>query len=462
MSGLDITSMLGMGTGALPGAAGMVGSLAFPELQSILSAAAWRGVTFDMVDSQDTVGRRVIQLLFPGVDQAQYQDMGALEGPMRVTCLIMGEDYVIRAQRLRAALMAPGRGTLVHPWWGELTCRVLGTSSITFSDRHYEVARVEATFIRDQDTPGVSDTLSAVLQKADALWDAGILTMRQLLSPLVIPLAMAEGLNTVVAQTAGMWDAVTAAQSQPVQAAVAAPLATLTAGFPVPQQNTDTTYADQVTTGIGAVPQAVASAMAPQDSPAVASSGRINNAVTATVDPATATTALLTAASQMESVTAAAANSAMSAPAVRSVGLVARMQMLVQAVGTMAAIAFASQTDALAWRDRMVAALDSLAGDATAVAATTAPMPMLADLYAAIRDLRAAVIADISSRLGRLPVVVSVPVARQMSGWALAYALAGDSPDQVQALFDDMVTRNGIIQPALTGGGNIDVLENPS
>ena len=46
-----------------------------------------------------------------------------------------------------------------------------------------------------------------------------------------------------------------------------------------------------------------------------------------------------------------------------------------------------------------------------------------------------------------------------MSGGALAYALAGDTIDNVITLLDDMITRNAIATPATIPAGSVHVLE---
>ena len=138
-----------------------------------------------------------------------------------------------------------------------------------------------------------------------------------------------------------------------------------------------------------------------------------------------------------------------------------RAGTVAQAMAAQSAVTYASQQDAIASRDTMTAALDALASDLTNVILAGAEVPTAA-MSGAIRDARAAVVADISSRLGRLPRVVAVPVPRQMSAWLIAYAVAGDTPANVAAVWDDLVSRNGLTHPALAGPGSVDVLETSS
>ena len=42
--------------------------------------------------------------------------------------------------------------------------------------------------------------------------------------------------------------------------------------------------------------------------------------------------------------------------------------------------------------------------------------------------------------------------------WLIAQGLVGDTPDQVLATYQDLVTRNAIAHPALAGPGAIEAL----
>ncbi|OUI87592.1 hypothetical protein HK19_01430, partial [Acetobacter persici] len=204
-------------------------------LNGALSVAAWRGVTFWMPNSQDEAGRRMLQIWFPGRDDFRTQDFGAQDGPIRVSGLIIGDDYVIRAKRMRTVLMQAGNGTLVHPWWGAIKCRLVQSGSISFSDGEIRMARFQATFVRvppDPTSKGlfarIADTLTSVLTQADALVDSAVMAMRSVLSVLTLPLALVSAVSSVVSVAHGVWDAATGSTAAlPVRTAASAPLAAL-------------------------------------------------------------------------------------------------------------------------------------------------------------------------------------------------------------------------------------------
>ena len=457
-----------IGTGFLGSELNLTGGLASSALRAVLSIASWRGVTFYMPDAREEMGRRVVQLFFPGRDDFKAQDFGAFTGPISVRGVMIGDDYVIQALRMRDALMQRGPAMLVHPWLGALRCRLLQSASIQFSEYELRFARFEAVFVREplpKSKGGlfsqITDTLTNLLEKADAIMDQGILCMQQLLSPLVLPLALAGSVNDMVGVASGVWDSLVGAAPESVQSASQSSLAALSAGVDMPASNTDTTYADAVSSALVGVPAAVAGAVTPTQTSAVAPATQVADGAQTTVDAGTATTLLVNGAAQIGTAAASAATTSLAPASVLALGMIARAMTMAQAIAAQASASYASQTDALAARDRMLAALDSLESDITAMVNAGAPI-FVSGMYGAVRDVRAAMVADISARLGRLPKVVSVAVPQQVSAWLVAYAIAGDDPASVPALWDDLVSRNALAHPAQAGPGSLEVLEPSS
>ncbi|GBQ23512.1 DNA circulation family protein [Acetobacter estunensis NRIC 0472] len=456
----------GEGLAAL-GSAGGVGGLLAGPFGSILATASWRGVSFFMPSSQDQAGRRLIQLWFPGSDRWRAQDFGKLDGPIHVRGLIIGDDYVIRATRMRTALMQAGAAMLVHPWWGSLRCRLLQPGTIEFSDSEIGVARFEATFVREPvpTTSGglfstIANTVENVLTSADSLMDQATLVMRSILSPVSVGLALASAVNGVVSNVSGVWDGVCGGSSARVQAATAAALAALAGGVSEPTQNTDTTWADTITTVFSGVPVALADAATVSDTSAVAPATEVAGDTDAGIAPADAVALLLSAATQIGTSSSASALTSVQPGAVAGTALVARIVTVAQALAAQTGQTYASQTDAVASRDTMLAALDALETSIEATAALVT-FPVL-DLSLAVMDARMAVTADINARIGRLPALVSVSVGGTVNAWALAYAVAGDTGSAVASTWDDLIARNGILHPDLVGPGTIAVLEPSS
>lgn len=466
MSGA-LSALSGLGAGSLGSATGLLGGIAGGLLGSAMSVASWRGVTFWMPNASEESGRRVLQVWFPGRDDYRTLDFGAQDGAIRVSGLIIGDDYVIRGKRMRAALQKAGPATLVHPWLGAIKCRLVQSGTLSFSDGEIRMARFQATFVRVPPDPAgtglfsrIVDTLTSVLETADALVDQGLLAIRSVLSVITLPLALVSSVTNVVSMTMGVWEAVTGSTAAlPIRTAAAAPLAALKNGVVVPVANTDTVFADTVSTVLSGVPAAVAQAVSPTATAAIAPADAVSGVQSDSIDPVAATTVLLTAVETLRTDGATLAAQSTDPASVRGLVLGAVAMTAAQAVAAASSLTYASQDDALVWRDRLLAMLDTLVDDIETLAATTGASVPVSGMLGALRDSKAAITADISERLGRLPAVVSVAVPRAMSGWLVAYAVAGDAPETVEKIWTDMVARNGLRQPAVTGPGVVKMLK---
>lgn len=172
MSGV-LSSLTGVASG------GLVGSVL-----GLLRTASWRGVSFDMLDSTHSAGRRVHRFLFPGRDDTIHEDLGAIDGPIQISGLHVGDDYVRWQRRMEKACKEAGPGTLRHPWLGPLRVVLSEPASFKFEDKQLRVCTVTLTFEIWQERPtqqlstigGLLDALDDVLDQAreiiaDALGD---------------------------------------------------------------------------------------------------------------------------------------------------------------------------------------------------------------------------------------------------------------------------------------------------
>lgn len=466
MSGA-LSALSGMGAGSLGSATSVLGGVAGGLLGGAISVAAWRGVTFWMPNAQEESGRRLLQVWFPGRDDYRPQDFGAHDGPISVVGLIIGDDYVIRAKRMRDALMKPGPATLVHPWYGAIQCRLLQSGTLSFSDGEIRMARFQATFVRvppQQTNTGlfgdIVDTLTGVLETADGLVDQGILVVRSVLSVVTLPLALVSSVSNVVSVAGGVWDSLAGSTAAlPILNAAAQPLATLKAGVSAPTVNTGTAFADNLSNALVGVPAAIANAATPTTSAAIAPADAVANTNDASIGADAATKLLLNATVQLRADGEELVTRSTDQAAVRALVLGASVMTAAQAVAVASGLTYTSQSDAIIWRDKLLALLDGLIADIETLAATAGATVPISGMLNGLRDSKAAIVADISERLGRLPAIITVPVPRQMSAWLIAYAVAGENTADVEGVWTDMVVRNQLRQPAMAGPGIIKILK---
>ncbi|MDL2306622.1 DNA circularization N-terminal domain-containing protein [Desulfovibrio sp. OttesenSCG-928-C06] len=81
---------------------------------------SFRGVPFNVRESDFPVGRRTVLHQFVQRDDPYVEDLGRLPRRFTLQGFVNGRDYMDRRDALIAALETPGPGLLVHPYYGEM------------------------------------------------------------------------------------------------------------------------------------------------------------------------------------------------------------------------------------------------------------------------------------------------------------------------------------------------------
>lgn len=419
-------------------------SLSLSGLFDDLSDASFRGVEFLVPTAGGpATGRRWQRFHFPGLDTTVHQDMGAMDGDIRVDGTIIGDDYVQRAQLLQEAFRAPGPATLVHPWYGERLVVLAEATPIDFSAGEIRVARFTAVFQDWQEAPVPAfDTLGLVLLAISGVKAA----IRAWLRRLLAPVRLAFGVVNAVAGF-GLWVAgsITSlagglTNGGALLGLLAPNLTTLAA---MGGLAADGAYGDATADALTAPADTIAATALPAATPAIGAGGTAEVA-DLVLDAAAVATALLAEAGR-------APNPLGQIPA--PVLLAAQCAALCGGVAALARIPFESRAQAREWQARADAAILSrmnavaaAAGDGAAEAAT---------LFQALAELRRAVARDFQAGIGRLPEVKTITVPGPCSVWAVASWLAGDEPAIITPLVNDLVARNRLRQPAAIPAGTV-------
>jgi prophage DNA circulation protein len=410
-----------------------------------LFEASWRDVEFHMVRARDETGRRWVKFTFPGRDQAAWEDLGADDGPIVVTGLIIGDDYIFRAKAMQQAAREAGPGTLVHPWLGEMQVVLAQPLVLDWSDREVGIVRFEAVFERWQENlPPGFDTLGGIIAAAYRVRSQVRGFLRRVLAPVRLALGVvaaiggfARSLSATVGSLAGGLR-----NGGGLLASLTAPFAGLTA---IGGLTVDGSYGVAVADRLDAVPAAIAIAAMPAPPPAVTPATPLPEP--AQISPADGAALLLAQVTAIPGLTLDAPQALVAA---------AQAQAAVAAMEAAARIPFESQQDAAGWKARVDAGL-ALAADAAVVAAQATPLEA-GGLWQALQAARAAWAVDMDARIGRLPAVRAVTLAGAAPVALLAHALAGDAPGQVIATAEDLVLRNRLRLPGLVPPGTLETL----
>lgn len=407
--------------------------------------AEFRGIPFHMPDPREETGRRVIRFFYPGRDDTWHEDMGALDGRISVSGLIVGEDYVRRANRLRAAFRTPGPGLLTHPWLGDIDVILAEPAEISFSDREIRLARFTATFEPYIERPPIRlDTLGQLLALLDAIREGVRRLIRFILAPIRLALSLVRAVVGFVGSMVGLFRSTIAT----VRGLINLPRqlgATFTDLFAVGGLRLDQSYGRSVVARIEAPGAVIRQAGLPRLNPAVGVFGG-SLSVAPTVETAAATRLLLTV--------AAGVRGDATVPAGLRLGTQALLVADAVQLGVQAP--FATRADAQAMRATLDAALVVLATDAAAAAVTE---PAYAGaLWQQVAAIRAGLARDMSERIGRLPAVQTLVLPGAAPTWLVANHLAGDAPGRILGQYQQLVSRNRPRRPARLAAGDIEVL----
>jgi len=107
-----------------------------------LQAASFRGVPFSVEDDEGSFGRRVQTHEYPNRDKPWTEDLGRATRRFNISAYLVGDDYLERRDLLIKAIETPGPGTLVHPYYGEMSICIDGAMRVTHGINEGRMCRV--------------------------------------------------------------------------------------------------------------------------------------------------------------------------------------------------------------------------------------------------------------------------------------------------------------------------------
>lgn len=401
-----------------------------------LLPASFRGIPFFVPDTSIEVGRRIAEHLFPGIDPAAYDDFGLSPELIDISGMIVGDDYIVQAQLLRAAFNTAGPGTLIHPWFGPMSVILEQPAEISFSAFELRVMRFNATFKRQQTNflsgfmPTASLLIAAALSLVDMAAAFASSPSKRTLSRLRI-----DATQRATKQVTSYWNASTGQASAQIKVALPVSLVASPQGFAI--------SAAAITDVIVGLVDDLAnpSSVAPSSEASSFSGLDVRQALD-----------LLSAAGN--GFTTLAKDATSHPDTVLLLGAAA--DALAKAAHLSAYVDHSSRADALSLRDGFVQQFDSFIdtlgtlydGTYAAIASQTSR---------SIQDLRLALIADINETIGRLPAAQVLVTERQTDAFQIANHLYGDNPAAIEDGYQTIIDRNRPRHPAYLPAGRIEV-----
>lgn len=136
--------------------------------------ASFRGVPFQVEGDEGTFGRRVQTHEYPNRDKPYTEDLGRATRRFQIRAYLVGDDYLTQRDRLIVAIETPGPGTLVYPYYGELSVCMEGDVRMSHSGREGRLCRVSFSVVEAGElsfpTAGIA-TSQTLLSSSSALND---------------------------------------------------------------------------------------------------------------------------------------------------------------------------------------------------------------------------------------------------------------------------------------------------
>ena len=136
-----------------------------------LQPAKFREAEFFVESAEGEVGRKTVLHSYPQRDVPFAEDMGRKERGFTLEAYVIGRDYMAARDRLIEALESPGPGTLVHPYRGTVQVVLVSARGPVESVREGGMARFSLVFSEAGENTYPSPTFNTaalVDAKADA------------------------------------------------------------------------------------------------------------------------------------------------------------------------------------------------------------------------------------------------------------------------------------------------------
>jgi len=165
---------------------------------------SFRGVDFYIKNHRYTSGRRQDEHVFPGRDDAAYDDQGQLPVGFKMpTMYVIDNDYFSLRDALMTALNTKGPGKLVHPYLGIFQVNVFGEFSMSEDQDEMNMARFNVNFREDKGDNLTIATTNTKQQLATASDNLNAATTEQFIDTYSVDTASNSGVRDAAKGVSG-------------------------------------------------------------------------------------------------------------------------------------------------------------------------------------------------------------------------------------------------------------------
>jgi len=141
-----------------------------------IQPASFKGVPFGVLADDKEGGRRAVVHEFPQREDAFVEDLGMAVNRFVLQAFVLGADYLQKRDALERVLSEPGPGTLVHPWYGEVTVSQFAPYKVKHSAQDGGIAVFTLSFARDGLAASPAASVNQQIRALDKAGEAGLLS----------------------------------------------------------------------------------------------------------------------------------------------------------------------------------------------------------------------------------------------------------------------------------------------
>lgn len=145
------------------------------DIRTKLLRASFRGVNFSCRVSSRTLGFKSVTHTYPDSDNTIVEQMGGAPKAFALTIVFGVDDYFDERESLIRALTTAGEGTLVHPWYGELTVKVAGTFTLDESIEELGKGEFTVNFVQEVGIQDLTDSginFGVITMQKESIFDS--------------------------------------------------------------------------------------------------------------------------------------------------------------------------------------------------------------------------------------------------------------------------------------------------
>ncbi len=120
-----------------------------------LRPGSFRGVPFKALGHRAQEARKGVHFTFADRNLGYVEDQGLEDGRFTLEVYVIDDEVAAARDALRSAMLQPGVGTLIHPWFGSMDVVPVPGSALGVREdsRQRRMAKMRLSFLRATDTP---------------------------------------------------------------------------------------------------------------------------------------------------------------------------------------------------------------------------------------------------------------------------------------------------------------------